>query len=71
MPKLTRMRTVGAVVVAMAVGAGGPSAALAAGPVAQPAMTVAKKKPKKHCIKFKTVKSKTGKSIKRCAKYGK
>lgn len=38
---------------------------------AMPAAAPAKSKTKKHCVKYKTVKSKKGKSIKRCAKYSK
>jgi hypothetical protein len=58
----TRMRALGAIVLALAVGAAGPSAAFGAHDA---------KKKARHCVKFKTVKSKKGKKIKRCAKYGK
>jgi hypothetical protein len=62
MHKLTRARATVAVVLATAVGVAGPSSIFVG--------DVAAKQPK-HCVKYKTVKGKNGKKIKRCAKYSK
>jgi len=51
------------IVLAIAVGAAGPGAVLVDG-------AYAKTKPR-HCVKFKTVKTKKGKKVQRCAKYRK
>jgi hypothetical protein len=51
------------VALVMAFGAGAPGAILAEGAAA--------KTTKRHCVKYKTVKGKNGKKVKRCAKYSK
>jgi hypothetical protein len=61
MHKLTRARATVAVVLATAVGVVGPSSIFVGEVAAKP----------KHCVKYKMVKGKNGKMIKRCAKYSK
>jgi len=63
MATMTRAKATCSMVLAIAVGAAGPSAVLADA-------AYAKAKPR-HCVKFKTVKTKKGKKVQRCAKYGK
>jgi hypothetical protein len=63
MHRLTRARATVAVVLASAVGVAGP-ASIFAGDVSASTQ-------KRHCIKYKTVKDKHGKKVKRCSKYSK
>lgn len=51
------------VALAVTVGTAGPSAIFVD--------TAAAKTTKRHCVKYKTVKLKNGKKVKRCAKYSK
>jgi hypothetical protein len=63
MYKISRMCTTLIVAVAVAGGAAGPSAIFVDGAGA--------KTMKRHCVKYKTVKLKNGKKVRRCAKYSK
>jgi hypothetical protein len=63
MYKISRAFTAVAVALVMAVGAGAPGAIFVEGAAA--------KSMKRHCVKYKTVKAKNGKKVRRCAKYSK
>jgi hypothetical protein len=63
MYKMSRAFAILGVALAVAIGGAGPSAILAEGAAA--------KTTKRHCVKYKTVKLKNGKRVKRCAKYSK
>jgi hypothetical protein len=60
---LSRTRTTIAVALATAVGVAGTNAILVDSAVA--------KSKTRHCVKYKAVKTKAGKKVKRCAKYSK
>lgn len=63
MYKISRTCATLGVALAVAIGGAGPSAILAE--------SAAAKTTKRHCVKYKTVKLKNGKKVKRCAKYSK
>jgi hypothetical protein len=63
MYKMSRAFATLGVALAVAIGGTGPGAILAE--------SAAAKTTKRHCVKYKTVKLKNGKRVKRCAKYSK